>query len=302
MNEYDRISKICCEDYSTFIDFDNVIGIASGEKIVNGVYTKKSCITVFVEKKIPLDALDASTVIPPIYKGIATDVVETGKITSLSLTDRKRPAFGGYSIGVSGSTAGTIACAACSENKDSLNYYLLSNNHVLADENRASIGSVILQPGPYDGSSTGVDIIGYLEDYEPLCFITPNRKPVNYVDCAIARCDPKNISSEIEFIGTIKGIDKATPGMIVKKTGRTSGLTSGKVLYTNASITVGYDNGESLFVNQIITSAMSQPGDSGSLLLDEQNNAIGLLFSGSDSISVFNPIDKVLSTLKIRLL
>ena len=53
----------------------------------------------------------------------------------------------GVSIGHPNIGAGTIACRL----RGGTDYYILSNNHVFADENQASLGDNILQPGPYDG-------------------------------------------------------------------------------------------------------------------------------------------------------
>ena len=55
-------------------------------------------------------------------------------------------------------------------------------------------------------------------------------------------------------------------------------------------------------MNQIITNAMSESGDSGSILLNNSNKAVGLLFAGSNSYSIFNHISAVLKTLNIKLL
>jgi hypothetical protein len=55
-------------------------------------------------------------------------------------------------------------------------------------------------------------------------------------------------------------------------------------------------------VDQIVTSNISQGGDSGSLVLDENNNAVGLLFAGSDKATIFNRIQNVFRELKVELL
>ena len=300
MSDNDFIAKVCNYDFKNFINYNNVLGIAKGKKIKNGIYTSDNCLTIFVEKKLPSNLLNKNEFIPSLYKGIKTDVVETGKISSLSLISKNRPVIGGYSAGVIGSTAGTIGCTATNEN--STEYYLLSNNHVFANENRAKIGTPILQPGPYDGGNIENDIIGYLADYEPISFSTSNRSPKNYIDAAIALCDYNDISNIIALQGAITGTTHGRVGMKVKKTGRTTEFTTGKILYTNASLMIAYEGGYALFVNQIITNAMSESGDSGSILLTNSNKAVGLLFAGSNSYSIFIPISAVLKTLNIKLL
>ena len=80
--------------------------------------------------------------------------------------------------------------------------------------------------------------------------------------------------------------------MEVKKSGRTTGLTTGTVQLLDASVQVGYGGGRTaLFTNQILTTNMSKGGDSGSLLVDgEGNKAVGLLFAGSVVVTIHNPL------------
>jgi hypothetical protein len=301
MSQNDEIIRICNQEYSKIIDYDNIVGLANGTKVVGGKNTSEKCIAVFVKEKLPIGVLDPSKKIPKTINGIPTDVVQVGEIKAIGLTQRIRPAIGGYSVGVIGITAGTIGCAAFNGYGLETQHYILSNNHVLADENRAPLGSPILQPGPYDGGVIPEDIIGNLVDYEPIRFISMLRAPINFVDCAIALCPNENISPEIMWQGYINGITNPAIDLAVKKTGRTTGVTLGNIKYTNATVIVSYDTGNALFVNQIITNNMATGGDSGSLLLDKENNAVGLLFAGSSEVTVYNPINRVLATLKINL-
>ncbi|HAY84169.1 MAG TPA: hypothetical protein DCY42_04365 [Chloroflexi bacterium] len=55
------------------------------------------------------------------------------------------------------------------------------------------------------------------------------------------------------------------------------------------------------FEGQLVAGAMSQGGDSGSLVLEgSSNNAVGLLFAGSNSTTIFSPIQAVLSILNVE--
>ncbi len=296
-----KIKKICNGKYNDFLQYNNVIGVAKGTKTIKGKDIGEPCITVLVEKKLSMDQLSKNDLVPGLYNNIKTDVIEVGEITALSLTERIRPAKGGYSVGVDSVTAGTIGCAVYSGDGENIEHYILSNNHVLADENRAQLGAVIVQPGIADGGKVPNDVIGTLHDYEPIKFITSNREPQNVVDCAIAKCTPNIITPEICWIGYVNGISDPQKDMIVKKSGRTTALTTGKILLTNATLKIKYNTGTALFVNQIVTSGMSKGGDSGSLLLNENNEAIGLLFAGAYIISVCNPIKEVLDALNISL-
>ncbi len=125
---------------------------------------------------------------------------------------------------------------------------------------------------------------------------------VNLVDAAVAK-PTVYASDEIFEIGKVNGIN-VLPfiDMHVQKYGRTSGYTRSVIKVLNATVRVAYDdNMVATFVNQIVAGAMSMPGDSGSLVLDMNNKAVGLLFGGSDQATLINPISAVLSTLDIRL-
>ncbi len=127
--------------------------------------------------------------------------------------------------------------------------------------------------------------------------------PENRIDCALARpVDPSQFTGEIITIGTVSGTKTATLGMRVRKYGRTTQYTEGNVTLLNATVNIAYGAKTARFVGQVVTEAMSQGGDSGSLIVDAtENRAVGLLFAGSDLATIFNPIDAVLSELNVTL-
>lgn len=275
----------------------NVLGVGIGEKITAGRPTGKVCLKVYVEKKLPLSKLSTKNLVPPKLGRVVTDVEEVGKIRAFSNTLRERPAKGGASIGHYKITAGTLGCVVI--DKITKKKLILSNNHVLADSNRAKIGDAILQPGKYDGGRLGPDTFAKLLRFEKIRF----RGESNHVDCALAESlKTGSVSSEIIEIGTPKGVVTAKRGMSLQKSGRTTGYTLGKVKDIDASIKVDYDGRTAVFVKQILTTAMSQGGDSGSLVLNKKKQAVGLLFAGSDAVTILNPIGKVLEALEVVLL
>jgi hypothetical protein len=125
----------------------------------------------------------------------------------------------------------------------------------------------------------------------------------NEVDAALAKpVDPNMFTGQILGIGQVSGTKVATLGMKVRKSGRTTGYTEGTVNLLNATVSVAYGSKTARFTGQIITSPMSQGGDSGSLIVDgTENKAVGLLFAGSNLSTIFNPIDKVLAALNITI-
>jgi hypothetical protein len=90
--------------------------------------------------------------------------------------------------------------------------------------------------------------------------------------------------------------------MGVQKSGRSTAFTRGRVTIVGTTINVGFGMGRSArFNNQIVTSPMGEPGDSGSLLLDGANRAVALLFAGSSKATLYHPITDVLNALDIYL-
>jgi len=188
----------------------------------------------------------------------------------------------GCSVAHSKVTAGSVGAFAQSASQTIL---VLSNNHVLADENNATLGDPILQPGPYDGGQNPADKIGSLTQFIPLNFTG-----VNTVDCAIATLDGGITfdSKNLDLLGQLSGV--RTPpvdiGDTVAKVGRTTGVTHGTVTAIELdNVTVGYDNGNATFDGQIEiegtgTLPFSRGGDSGSLIVDQDNLALALLFAG----------------------
>ena len=92
-----------------------------------------------------------------------------------------------------------------------------------------------------------------------------------------------------------------TVGEILQKTGRTTNYTTGRVTAINATVNVNYGSARvARMVRQIVTTNMSAGGDSGSLLCDLNENAVGLLFAGSSRVTIHNDIRYVQNLLGIR--
>ncbi len=263
--------------------------------------------------------------IPQELEGVPVHPVVTGKIYALKPPTNKpgrppkepeepidptarfdRPVPIGVSTGHPNITAGTIGCRVT----NGTNVYALSNNHVYADENLSNIGDNVLQPGAYDGGAASADTIGTLEAFVNIDFNGNN----NTVDAAIALCSEGTLGNATPSDGY--GMPKSETAIAyinqpVKKYGRTTGLTKGRVYAISATVDVGYDSGVARFVNQIIITpgGFSAGGDSGSLIVVDgkgRNKAddrkpVGLLFAGSDFITIANPIDDVLGAFNMAI-
>jgi hypothetical protein len=301
----------------------NVVGVGIANKVSKGRDTGELALAVFVTQKE--DPPRKEDVVPSTVQAFKTDVVETGPIfASIELmqqvqpsvelreqpvnvgvqvlSSRVRPVMGGYSVGHYRITAGTYATAvtdAASFPGIPQRFYVLSNNHVLANSNDANIGDPILQPGPYDGGVVGQDTIARLARYVPINFAG---QP-NYVDCAIAEGNFDTLDREIYWIGYAKGAVAPAVGMVVQKTGRTTNYSTGRITAINATVNVNYGGGKvARFERQILTTSMSAGGDSGSLVLEyDTNRAVGLLFAGSATVTILNDIRYVQQQLGIRI-
>jgi len=126
----------------------------------------------------------------------------------------------------------------------------------------------------------------------------------NTVDAAVALpASEADITDEILEIGKPIGAGIDLPlGTPLQKSGRTSGLTKGEIDALDVTVSVEYGDGLiAVFEEQIVSGIKSQGGDSGSLVLTDARMAAGLLFAGSDTITIINPIEQVLSLLDVTI-
>lgn len=311
----------------------NVLATGIGYKSVEGKATSELAIICSVASKKPLSRLSKNDIIPRQIDGVPTDVYPSGIFrTHSSTTGRLRPIPGGCSISHTEVSAGTLGCWVKRGNQ----LYLISNNHVIANSNEASAGDLILQPGNYDGGINPDDVIAELSDFIPINYqedsvaasgrmsrwltgllnslyklsgsstrlrVYREQKGYNICDCAIARpLNLEEVAQEILQIGKIEGVREAELGMHIKKSGRTTGLTSGTIIQTDVTVKVNYGyNKTAQFSDQLMAGSMSSGGDSGSAVLDTDNNIVGLLFAGSETTTLINRIQNVFEAMDISL-
>ena len=183
--------------------------------------------------------------------------------------------------------------------------YVLSNNHVLGRSDGATAGDDVSQPGLIDSNCNVATVVADFTTAVPL-----NQN----VDAAIAQLRPGMMSAtgSIEDIGVPSSVTVAPAvGMAVVKSGRTTGFTSGSITSVNTSVSVQYQRGcgggkkfTVPFTGQVVIGGgtFSAGGDSGSLILSSNgHNPVALLFAGSSSATIGNPINEVISKLSTRL-
>ena len=281
-----------------------VTGVGTGYKIKDGKETDELAIVVYVAKKI-FDEKLIEEKIPSEIEGIKTDVLEgifKFQIHEMEYGEafadpgRYDPLVGGISIGsrrvVSGYVyTGTLGIVISDRNTSTK--YLLSNWHVLYLQGSGSNGDIIAQPSLPDGGVSTNNNVG-----------TNVRGVINEsVDCAIATTVYRNSTANtIRNIGTINGYDLAVINRMVQKRGRTTGLTRGRIIDLNFSVSV---EGRT-FRNQIRITSPSRfagPGDSGSVIVDESTKfVVGLHFASTvdGTTTVANQINRVFGALNVR--
>jgi hypothetical protein len=215
-------------------------------------------------------------------------------------------------FGVSGGNVNDASRAFCCSGTlgalvtDGTTEYILSNNHVLARSDQASPGDDISQPGLIDNGCRVADIVADFTVAPPLG---------SNVDAAIAELRPGMMDSSgfIEDIGVPdRTITAPSVGLTVSKSGRTTGLTTGTISSVNASVNVQYQQGCGKgrkflvpYTNQVIItgSSFSAGGDSGSLIVtnDDNHSPVALLYAGSSTTTIGNPIGEVLDKLAAAL-
>jgi hypothetical protein len=221
--------------------------------------------------------------------------VSGGNIKSIIKTKHTRGCFSG--------TLGSMV-----EDADE-NEYILSNNHVLADTNKAKPGQLILQPGLVDTACLRAksNAVATFSSSVKIRFGGPN----NQVDTALAAVVPGQVTPYIMFVGGIADtvVSEPTIGMLVQKMGRTTCLTTGAVQALDTNVTINYSEvpkkprlanfiNQILLTGSILTPTFGAAGDSGSLVVTQGDcpQAVALLFAGNTSgFIIANPITAVLS-------
>lgn len=197
--------------------------------------------------------------------------------------------------------------------------YILSNYHVLeadivngGNNLIAGTGDPVIQPALIDVSCNA----GNSQNVATL--VKVGSLPGANVDAAVAQVVPGMVRADgsILGIGTISAQTAAAAlNKPVKKSGRTTGFTRSKITGLNATISVTYENEcaggtafTKTFTGQVVIansgSKFLNSGDSGSLMVEDVSTsprAVGLLFAGSSTSAIANPINEVLQFLGSKL-
>ncbi len=290
----------------------NVVGVGIGSKI-NTSGAQVPSIHVLVRHKVGPDALSSGRLIPETISGFPTSVVETGEIAAL-FNKHFSPVPAGVSIGnCTLSMAGTLGCFV-TEDQSPGQPLILSNNHVLALVNSSLPGTTIPQPGLLDGGACPAAVIASLKRFHPINFGS-----INLIDAAIADVS-RSAATDQRVLRNSAGtlFDKLVGphvapalGMLVQKSGRTTGHTTGVITLVGTSVNVNMGSPTAPSIArfdqqfQVVGSGtvFSRPGDSGSLVTTlAKNQPSGLLFAGGGGNTFCNDIGNVLTIMGLSIL
>jgi hypothetical protein len=292
-----------------------VTGVDVGYKYVNGQRTDEIAIRVFVKAK--RKNVSQAERVQETIEGVRTDVIQrtfelhqatnrkkVEEVAPMADTVTYDPVKGGISIGPCRSVGGYVYAGTLGvvvRDNATGNPMLLSNFHVMCIDNGWSVGDTMAQPSRIDTGTCPGSVVGTLQ-----------RAVLSAaVDGAISSLQGRGFVCEIADIGNVNGTVTATLGMAVRKRGRTTGLTYGTVDGISLSVNIDYGDGLGVhtLTNQIGIRSdtahnpmFGDHGDSGSVVVDSNNNITGLYFAGStDGYGIANQIASVLSELNISL-
>jgi hypothetical protein len=301
--------------HNRLIEQEDVNALGIGTRRVKGKATGEICLKAFVPKKLPEKRLPGWKLLPKyLHVGgqqVMVDIEEMDKAVvpnmdmGLYAGTLPLPSFmtvrPGQSSANVATDVGTI-CVYAKRKTDPGTYrrFFLSCNHVFSSLNLAPYGTPIIAPARLDGGLYPYNEVGRLADFIPIMF-----GPLygNFCDAAVAHTvletGGTNTITDIGLISELGSISSIEANPQVRKIGRSSGVTQGIVVAAHASIKVDYwamgaYGANTVFHDQIITSLMGTYGDSGSLLINHQQQAIGMLFAGSATHTFFNPLSIIL--------
>jgi hypothetical protein len=310
-SRYEQRMNAIQTKHRKWIGASSVQGIGVAAKRKRGRNTGVLAIVAFVNEKIEpaklRDPVPRSFRLPGLGR-IETDVWALGTLVRHAFPNRVRPAVPGCSIGHERlPSQGTLGLVVRKQDAADPHLYVLSNSHVLALSGLAHRGDAVVQPGRGDATGHRNDKIAELADWVKFDFRTKGFP--NEVDAAIARVTRKKyVSKKMRVINLTPTRCSAVikEGMKVHKVGRTTDDFGSRVLCAHAKVWIKHRKTKKTsayigFDDQVLCEPYASLGDSGSAVLNDKNEVIGLHAAGSALACSFNRIDRVFDLLKIKL-
>ena len=301
-----------------------VVGVDIGEKVTAGRRTGQIGIVVYVRQKST--RLRPDDLIPAEIDGIATDVVADDVVLHRALLDadfpsargaeRHRDVIGGISMGPWRTVVlappdaprpgvytivGTLGVLATDRTGNG-QVMGLTTFHAACVDDAWSVGDEMVHPSRVDSGVSPDDMVG------TLCRAALSGS----VDAAAVLLTPRRLyRPSIVDIGAVTGTAVARRGTVVRKRGRTTGLTTGRITSVDATILMDYRDGlgvrvlrDQLRIEAVGGGVMGDYGDSGAAVVDPDNRVVGLYLAGNTSgtVAFASPIGKVLDELDVDLI
>jgi hypothetical protein len=261
-----------------YLDRSEVNGVFKSRRHRNGKWTDdEECIQFHVKQKKSKSQLTDDEMLPAEILGVPTDVITANPVPSVA--NKQSAIQGGLSISIEEKEdGGTLGVILHLMNGDTIG---LTNAHVLLKKypnpNTPTLGSYAIHPSITDGAVIGYNRVGV---------------PTQYIlntsgDAAIFTVDYPYGLSQFDTDMIITGIIDGYPGLntVLKKLGRTTGITEGKVS-GEGSVAPDYSSWGAGFVpiNSFFLIPVDDgggeifaPGDSGSLWFKESTrDGVGL--------------------------
>ena len=280
MTHPNRIIELKRAVTDRLFEFPNVIGVDVGYKEVRGALTDQLTIRVHVTEKS--NDLPADKRIPSQIEGVPTDVIESHYAYQVDFLTRdtiERIDERQYDVVRGGTTisvldarghahSGTLGLIV--KDKTTGQHLALTNAHVTGGA--LSEGETCFHPYPWTQDGRLGRVVNAVRDGE--------------VDAAVCKVERHRVSYEVAQIGAVSGTsDAIVTGMRVKKRGRQTQLTHGTVEAVHGTFKMS----DGIIFRDVITirptgsSDFSVMGDSGAVVLNEQNQVVAHLFAGFDS-------------------
>lgn len=308
------------DQYKSWTTSKGFQGMGLAKKRSGGEEQSELALKVYVEEKLPGKKCGDAKIdkyveieIDGTRERIPTDVEPIGKLRLEINRNPIRPAPAGASIfrAKGHPEFGTLGCLVRKVSDPAGPVYILSNSHVLADQGLGQVGDAIVQPGTLHGGKAPRNTIATLFQWGVLNFV--NSGFFSTIDAAIAKVkSDSDVLARIQQIGLPAGSSNVVQvGMNVEKYGaasqfstavvRDTHFTTGNLRYRRRTSTGSVTTGNVRFTDQVLCTQFTSPGDSGSAVVNSNNNKIvGLHFAGSPAASVFNKISNVLSRFEVE--
>lgn len=297
LQEQNRLLRLLPEVRWRLRHIPAITNIGIGAKEVGGEITDDFAFRVYVAVKLPPGDVPSRWRIPQRIQGVATDVLAASPTAALVDTRKVRPLRGGIQLKnefVQDNTrtlAGTIGCLV--RFIDTFEVMALTCEHVTL-AGQASVGVAVGQPS-YVVSCCCCT-------YNAIGTVFRARKS-DRLDCAVVKLDADianevetaDALNEVEGIGTLTGAAQAVCFETVTKRGRTTELTTGRV------VDVLFE-GSQILIEPTAPATFADLGDSGSVIVNSARRVIGLLWAtdaATRTRGVANHIGPVMRELQI---